>query len=369
MEKSKSLKLIELVDKLTQSPDTQESTIRMIHSFLISKFCGDGFIEPFVNDLVTNISKIAIDFPSRRLHDTALSIICLISISCLDDVEDPFSVFEKEMMLHFNEIKNGQSFRFYTIAIVAAFSINDEELCSKILRSFLEIAQNKHPKACKFSPQTVCEIFTGIALMLSMFPESVCAQTFTEEIMKAIDTGLQSSITEICFAAMNVLAVMYENVSNYTPENSDPFMEKSTFVAKYEPRLATIGDRINSKQEKKLVQSRAAEIIALFDNRNTPEKMTINQQIVKIETPSNGVIIEAVKRLTGKYFPQQIGANERIQEIIGIKLLSTKEAREMKKEHRDDLDRGREMTKKEREMQRNDKRRKKEAESGLFDQI
>ena len=359
MDKKREM-MVRIVDALETSPDKKDQIILSLYSFVLNNFVGDGFIDRFIDTIELQLLDSILNPSSRKIHDISLAILSLISIHCFDDIETQINLIAKELLERINEIKNGQCFRFTALSIFAAFTISDEELCKSILETFLSLALNKHHKSCKFSPTTVCSIYDGIALMLSFFPEHVSAQTHYQQIMESVDTGLNSSIPEIIQSALDVLAVFFENVSNFRPEDSDPFITKAEVRRKYEPLVASIGERTSTKQAKKQAQSKFKELLAFFDGRAAVENVTINQQIVYIDGPGKRIIFATIKNLSGKFFPQQISFNERVQEIVGIKLLSKKAAEEKKKQYRDELDRERELSKREREKKRADKRKQKE---------
>ena len=202
--------------------------------------------------------------------------------------------------------------------------------------------------------------------MLTMYPDHVCAQTHSNEILESIDFGLRHRSMYIVAGAVSILSVFYERISEFKPNPGETYVKKEDVRNKYEPILQSKMEQLTTKNEKKILQPRIKDALALLDGRATPNLVVINQQNIRIEGAGNKLIFETVQNLAQKFTYVQISENERLQEILGIKILPKKVAVTLKKIYRDELDRSREQSKKERSQNRAAKRKQKE-EKGRYD--
>ena len=354
--------LPECVDK-ANSPraDIRLAALKSMNEILSGKYIGPDLGE-LVQDIFGSLVGPITEPASQQEHDEALTVICNLALNSYRDMEEEAFTFLDEIMPTLPGTLTEQNYRFFAVAFVAGFTISSNEKCEAVLSRFLELIINKKKRGVTFEGETVAAIINGCSLLLSILPSTVCVGKLGATIAQAIDVAFSSQKLEVLLAALEALPIIYECIAEceHADLEEDYEADAGHFAAKYKNKILTLADRVEKKQDQKIIRTKVDDIIGYFNGDEITETVTLNEQDIELDGPRKVFISGAIRRVTGHHYALMMSQNIGIHNALGFELKATHHVLQQKKKVKKQTERERLQSTKERQMRLANERKKKD---------
>lgn len=237
----------------------------------------------------------------------------------------------------------------------------------------------------KGSTQSLRELLQGAALIASSLPAEAAAEDLIDELTTIIgitigaddesyqvDPLLATDGLDLFLIVQECLIERHEELHiSQSSSNS-----VNNFISHFRPYIENLHNRANleggnkgkNKAREKSLRAKIADVLRCVDGFSKRSiDLAFNEQRVTIEGTRRVIIAEAVKRVTQKNFLSHLQANTALQNDLGFSLVSNQSAVKLMKRFKPEIKQERVMSKKEREMDRNKKRKMKEERNQNYD--
>lgn len=237
----------------------------------------------------------------------------------------------------------------------------------------------------KGSTQSLRELLQGAALIASSLPAEAAAEDLIDELTTIIgitigaddesyqvDPLLATDGLDLFLVVQECLIERHEELHiSQSSTNS-----VNNFISHFRPYIESLHNRANleggnkgkNKAREKALRAKIADVLRCVDGFSKRSiDLAFNEQRVTIEGTRRVIIAEAVKRVTQKNFLSHLQANTALQNDLGFSLISNQSAVKLMKRFKPEIKQERVMSKKEREMDRNKKRKMKEERNQNYD--
>lgn len=363
-----------LIEKVnSQRIELRISSLQSMNKILTARYIQYEEIEPFLEDTMSALHDPIMNKASREEHDEALAVMCNLSLNTFSEFEPYAQIFLDDILPTLPDLKEDESFRFFTIAFLVSISVNHQDLCMKCFDSLYNIMVNKKSRTTEFTEQMIASCIKAIGLLISSFPDEVLAETIYSKILSLINLAISNQKPLVILAAIDLIPIVYEAVISFEiqseTEEAANSVKSKQFVSSYKGKLADLGSDLSKKADQKAVKSRVNEIFELFNcstvedsslTEGATESIVLNSQEIQVVGVRKCVILSAIRRITKVHFQQQMTENLDIREFFGFTLLTQDHALRLKKKNKREILQNRVQSKKEREMEIDKKRRRKE---------
>ena len=221
---------------------------------------------------------------------------------------------------------------------------------------------NKKNRGVQFYGETVAAIINGCSLLLSILPSTVCVGKLGATIAQAIDVAFSSQKLEVLLAALEALPIIYECIAEceHADLEEDYEADAGHFAAKYKNKILTLADRVEKKQDQKIIRTKVDDIIGYFNGDEITETVTLNEQDIELDGPRKVFISGAIRRVTGHHYALMMSQNIGIHNALGFELKATHHVLQQKKKVKKQTERERLQSTKERQMRLANERKKKD---------
>lgn len=294
--------------------------------FLRDDFISFGFFEEDFDSLFEAIFQVIIYDKNKHEHDLALSVINVLSLNFADEIEENIENFIKKLLPDLENVTNPTSYRFFAIAFSLVFSCSNDELTERVVREYIELILNRKGRPPRLSPYAVSYLYTGLNLILSIFPPNYATKLFKDDLEAVIINGIHSANIEIAIPAIEMAGVIYEAYVNEENMYYLPEEQSRLFSMKFVSKLEEAGDRIRKKNEIKIVKNRVKDIQEFLRGKETFVKYIFLEQEVRFNNIQAQVIVNTLKDILKGGFQAHMIKNSHIQSILEYRLKGLREA-------------------------------------------
>lgn len=329
-----------------------------MYEFLRDNIVPFSVFEDEFDDLFESIFHEVVYCKYKSDHDLALAVICVLSLSYGDLIEDNVVDFIKRLIPEFENATNKNTFMFFAIAFSMAFSVDNDELCEKLFSEYIELILNKKGRPMRLSPMSVSYIFTGLNLLMSIFSAKYATETFKSDLEAVIIQGIHSAHADIVRPAIEMAGVIYES---YLNQERNYYMQEDQsrlFAMQFLKKLEESGDRIGKKSESKSIKACLLQVQGFLQGKETFVKYKFLEQEIKFNNIQSQIIINCIKDILKTGFQMHMIKNSLIQSILEYRLAPLREGIINSKTIRK-IQQSREV-KKDRDQDREKKRKQKE---------
>ncbi|OHS98664.1 hypothetical protein TRFO_34883 [Tritrichomonas foetus] len=354
-----------LIEKINSTRiELRVSALQSMNKILTARYLGYEDLQPYLDDTVNCLHGPIMDRASRAEHDEALGVLCNLAMNTFAEFEPFLRVFLNDIMPTLSDMHEEESFRFFAIAFAVSLSVSHQDLCLNVIKKLISLMMNKKSRTTDFTPEMLAECLKAICLLAATFEDQVVAETLLADLQGLLDLAISNHKPLVILAALDLVPIIYEaivtnEIQNPT-ENGVSVVASKQFAAKYKTKLASLGQDLPKKADQKAVFQKTQEINNIFDGETVEEELTLNNQNVTISGVRPVYILQAIRRVTRVHFQNQMSENLDVQNLFGYQLLSTQHALRLKKKHKSEIQRDRVVSKKEREMAIEKKRRQKD---------
>lgn len=357
-----------LIEKLnSERAEIRLGSMKSMNKILTVKYFGEEILD-YINDTVLGLVQVLTNYVSQEEFEQAFTVLCNLALNTFEEFETSTSVILNEIMPQIKDIQEDQSFTFFAIAFIVGISVSLEDICLNVANKFIDLILNKYTRS-NLTSKMIADCIHGITLLTSTFSDHIVATEMYNKMVNLIELGLSSQKFKVLEQIITLIGVVYEALSSYEKnfEESDIEYKVGTqFKLNYRSKIQHIADNISKKEHKKVLNSKANELINTIDDEVSESLKLVNQE-VKIVGRRNCFILSAIRRITTFNFYNVMSTNPKIREMLGYELLSQKVVLKKLKENKHETQQNRTVAAKERKLQIDKKRRQKESFSELDD--
>jgi hypothetical protein len=332
--------------------------------FFAGQFRGDA-IEPYLNDIIKQLSLIISDPFSPTEHDEALTLTCLLCQQRFSAF-DPFTrVVVGTLLPRLGRVAQDETLEYFASAFLAAFGTDSDDFRVTVISRLAQLLTNKKARTVEFTPTMTAELLSSLSLVLAAAPPPVAAIQFFAEIQDILASALSASKLKILLAALDLVSVVYESmkfvekmieVEGFDGELPMPLIQ---FCNAYVGRFMTLPGLMVKKVHQRAVTWRCQVIIKTFDGAPTSSELVLNSQLVTITGARPATLIGAIRRVTQDHFAEQMCDNPLIHDMLGIDLMTRFQALKRIRENKSAIQQDRVITRRQREKAISKARKKK----------
>jgi hypothetical protein len=349
------------------NPDSRLSAMRALNHQLNAHYIGDD-LESAADSLVSGLGpSLTTRYASRAEHDEALSAVCNLSLQLFSGFETCAGTMVELVLQTLPSLPSDCAFRLWALPFVAAFSFPVESSVPGIVLSeVLRLLTTKNARGVRYTPEMTVEGIWGVNLLLAVLPIETIVSDFLETVMEMTDRRLMSKKPEVVRAALETLLVVHDVLVQHCaiaePDDLPEVEERlQDFTNSYPQKFRGLVTGSLKKADQKMIKSRCSEITKIFEGESeNNDEITLTSQVFVIAGGRNLTVLNAIRRIAGCRFEQQMTGNLGIHELLGIKLMSKLDVKKFKKSHHTQIQHDRATTKRENEQKRAGDRKKKE---------
>ena len=303
----------DLLEKISsENSNERKRSLNIFISSILQKNNLGKYICENVDSTFESIREIYMNERMQRDEkNAALYVLCSISFCLLNGFSDCSNILLTDVLPFIRNKCTG--FINFAICLIASFSSNLQSI-SNLLRIFLENFQSNSSKTIQGAHS---ETLQGIALLLSSFNSSEIFEMF-DLISNLIEKCLNSvGQAQVIIAGITIFSIYYECLEQIFFSQKKELILR--FTEKFLPMLNEISSKIQKKNDKKTVQSKAGEAIRIIEKIEEKKMdLAFNEQHVSIIGIRKVTIANAIKRVSQNYFLDLIINSPNLQNILGI---------------------------------------------------
>jgi hypothetical protein len=359
----------ELIEKLKSNrSEIRISGIKSLWQIVTVRWFGSD-LDQFLNDLVSELFEIVCNYHHIEEHDEALRLISVLSIHSLHKFDQYACFLLDQISPLLSGSTHEESLRFYVVAVLVSFSVEEENKIIETLKQFIEFYVNKKSRAEVFSKRVLKTILQGIIMMMSSVESKISAENLFSQIENVLIIALQSTEYSILVQALHLIGAIHSCFLDFEDGKSSDEIElqqhtSKSFANSNISRINKLSNNLNSKSQSKNLKSICNEHIQFLEMKGPQQKININQQDIYFEGYRKCVLLNALHEILLSNLQSVLIHNLYLQELFDFVLKSNLQMARFFKKNKKTIKHNRLESIKERKMELSNQRKKKE----LFDQ-
>jgi hypothetical protein len=295
-------------------------------------------------------------------HNHALTFICIACLQQFDAFEPIANAFVREFLPTLPNLADEHAFRFYAIAVVAAFGLVAEGDRALVLARYCQLFATRAIS----TPGVIVECLKGLCVMLACFPLTV-SLPYAGQLSVVISSALAAKHPAVLAAALDLLLLLHECQYRNDDETLPQFMTEVQFIGNFIGKLSNVPALAPKKAIQQSLTKHCNKVKRAFAGEVESTAIVIASQSVRLPGFRKSTFIDVVRRLTKGEFGAQMASNVLIHRFLGISLMTQRSALAMKKKIKPVIESNRTSGKRTREQAIAKKRRQKENREEVSD--
>jgi hypothetical protein len=350
----------------SDKPECRLSGLRALHAQLTGQYLGEN-VENAARAILNSLDDTFTGAQGTESEQKeAFVAVCNLCRQLFSGFERFAATVIEAIRPNLAHLAPGCEFQLWAIAFLAAFSFSPESgVPASVLSDIVNLMKNKKARSADFTREMMVEGICGMSILLSVIPVQTIVSDFLDDVREIADRRLASKKPDAVFAALDTLLVVHDVLVQYTTIAEEDCVDEAeellrTFTNGYKEKFHALSRLSGKKADQKLIRKKCSEVARILDGKVHSVEIVLNSQTIQISGARNVTAYNAIRRVSGSRFQEQMTGNTAIQEFFGIEVMPSVEVKKMKRKYHWEFQRARVASKQQNEWTRAAQRGKKE---------